>query len=109
MAHFAYKILVAMKVLHMLVSDSGVNINKVLSCNIKTWPRFPYVNFLGFLMMKKKKKKHFQMTPSFHSPSLRRTGGQLQMNRMRNIPLKLETSGEVPIILEESIEYTSNE
>jgi hypothetical protein len=37
-----------------------------------------------------------------------RTGVQLQMNRLslRNNWLKLETSGEVPIILEQSIEYT---
>ena len=35
---------------------------------------------------------------------LGRTGGWLQMNR-----LKLETSRELPIILEESIEHNSNE
>ena len=42
-----------------------------------------------------------------------RTGGYLQMNRssLRNNRLwKLETSGELPIVLEESIEeYISNE
>ena len=41
-----------------------------------------------------------------------RTGGQLQMNRfsLRKNRLKFETSGEITIILEESIlEYTSNE
>ena len=40
-----------------------------------------------------------------------RTGGKLQMNwlSLRNNQLKFETSGELPIILEESIEYTSNE
>ena len=41
-----------------------------------------------------------------------RTGGWLQMNRLcfRNNRLKVETSGELPIILEESIdEYTLNE
>jgi hypothetical protein len=41
-----------------------------------------------------------------------RTGGSLQMNRLsfRNNQLKLETSRELPFILEESIEeYTSTE
>ena len=40
-----------------------------------------------------------------------RTGGYLQMNRLslRKNRLKLETQGELPIILEESIEYISNE
>ena len=40
-----------------------------------------------------------------------RTGGWLQMNRLslRNNRWKFETSGELPIALEESIEYTSNE
>ena len=38
-----------------------------------------------------------------------RTGGQLQMNRLslRNNRLKLETSRKLPIVWEESIEYTS--
>ena len=40
-----------------------------------------------------------------------RTSGKLQMNRLslRINQLKLETSKELSIILEESIEYTSNE
>ena len=42
---------------------------------------------------------------------LGRTGGWLQMNRLssRNNWLKFKTSGDLPIVLEESIEYTSNE
>ena len=38
-----------------------------------------------------------------------RTGGQLQMNRLSssNNRMKFKTSGNVPIILEEFIEYTS--
>ena len=64
----SYYVLVAMKVLHMVVQllDSGVNMNKVISCNIKSWPRFSCVNFLGFLMMKK--RIHFQVLPSSHGP-----------------------------------------
>ena len=42
---------------------------------------------------------------------LGRTGGQVQTKwlSLRNKWLKFETSGELPIILEESIEHTSNE
>ena len=44
-------------------------------------------------------------------PMSGRTGGQVQMNRLslRNSRLKFKTSGNLPIILEESIEYTLNE
>jgi hypothetical protein len=50
-------VLVAIKVLHMVVQvlNSGVKMNKVISYNIKSWPRVSCVDVPGLLNDEEKK------------------------------------------------------
>ena len=81
-----------------------LGVQRHLSPNAKKVVPFSHVKKKTFLQKEGGKTRHLHQGSG-------RTGGSLQMNRLslRNNRLKLETSRELPIILEESIEHTSNE